>query len=267
MYPIVASDLDGTLLSPQHSLTPFAAETLKSITDLGVHFIFATGRHHVDVRQIREKLGIAAYMITSNGARVHDLTGELIIEHNLPSDIAKGLLSLKYNDPVIMTQVYRHDDWYLSHEPVDDPSFFMESEFAYHCYHPDTIELDGISKIFFTSDNYQELLALEQLLRKQWGDRINVCFSLPICLEVMAAGVSKGTALEEVAQRLGYNISQCIAFGDGMNDVEMLSMTGKGCLMSNAHQRLKDTLYGHEIIGSNAEDAVPHYLRRLYQRV
>ena len=39
---------------------------------------------------------------------------------------------------------------------------------------------------------------------------------------------------------LGYTLSDCIAFGDGMNDAEMLSMAGKGCIMANAHQRLKD---------------------------
>ena len=49
MYQIVASDLDGTLLSPEHSLTDFAAKTLQRVTEQGVSFVFATGRHHVDV--------------------------------------------------------------------------------------------------------------------------------------------------------------------------------------------------------------------------
>jgi hypothetical protein len=49
-----------------------------------------------------------------------------------------------------------------------------------------------------------------------------------------------------------------------MNDAEMLSMAGKGCIMQNAHQRLKDLHPELEVIGSNADDAVPHYLRKLY---
>jgi hydroxymethylpyrimidine pyrophosphatase-like HAD family hydrolase len=49
-----------------------------------------------------------------------------------------------------------------------------------------------------------------------------------------------------------------------MNDVEMLSMSGKGCIMRNAQQRLKDTLPTLEVIGSNADDAVPHTLRKLF---
>ena len=63
MYQVVASDLDGTLLSPDHT-PPYAKETLKLLTARGVNFVFATGRHHVDVGQIRDNLGIKTYMIT-----------------------------------------------------------------------------------------------------------------------------------------------------------------------------------------------------------
>ncbi|MCK8262340.1 HAD hydrolase family protein, partial [Erwinia amylovora] len=45
MYRIVASDLEGTLLLPNHTLSPFARETLQLLTAKGIHFIFATGRH------------------------------------------------------------------------------------------------------------------------------------------------------------------------------------------------------------------------------
>ncbi len=69
---------------------------------------------------------------------------------------------------------------------------------------------------------------------------------------------------EAVAKKLGYSLQDCIAFGDGMNDAEMLSMAGKGCIMGSAHQRLKDLHPELEVIGTNAEDAVPHYLRKLY---
>ena len=203
MYQVVASDLDGTLLSPDHTLSPYAKETLKLLTARGINFVFATGRHHVDVGQIRDNLEIKSYMITSNGARVHDLDGNLIFAHNLDRDIASDLFGVVNDNPDIITNA-------------------------------------------------------------RWGDRVNVSFSTLTCLEVMAGGVSKGHALEAVAKKLGYSLKDCIAFGDGMNDAEMLSMAGKGCIMGSAHQRLKDLHPELEVIGTNAEDAVPHYLRKLY---
>lgn len=72
-------------------------------------------------------------------------------------------------------------------------------------------------------------------------------------------------ALQKVAKLMQHSVKDAIAFGDGMNDKEMLQMAGKGCIMQNAHQLLKDLLPDMEVIGSNVDDAVAHYLRKLYQ--
>ena len=78
---------------------------------------------------------------------------------------------------------------------------------------------------------------------------------------MVCAGVSKGDALQAVAESLGLTLDNCIAFGDGMNDVEMLSMAGKGLIMGTAHEKVMHALPNNEVIGSNADDAVPHYLQ------
>ena len=136
MYHVVASDLDGTLLSPDHRLTPYTKETLRLLTARGVHFVFATGRHHVDVSQMRDNLEIEAYMITSNGARVHNTAGELIFSHNLDEDIARELYALKYDDPDILTNVYRDDEWFLNRHRPEEERYFRESIFTYQVYEP-----------------------------------------------------------------------------------------------------------------------------------
>lgn len=264
MYHVVASDLDGTLLSPDHLLTPYAKETLKLLTAKGVHFVFATGRHHVDVSQIRDNLGIKAYMITSNGARIHDTDGNLLFTHDLDSDIAQSLVEVEQTDSDIVTNVYRGDEWFMNRHRPEDMEYFKEAIFNYSLFKPGSLNADGVSKVFFTCDHHEKLLPLEHAILDRWGDRVNVSFSTLTCLEVMAGGVSKGHALEFVAKIMGYKLSECIAFGDGMNDAEMLSMAGKGCIMGNAHQRLKDLLPELEVVGTNRDDAVPHYLRRLF---
>ncbi|UQY43904.1 sugar/pyridoxal phosphate phosphatase YigL [Erwinia sp. PK3-005] len=264
MYHVVASDLDGTLLSPDHRLTPYTKETLRLLTARGVHFVFATGRHHVDVSQMRDNLEIEAYMITSNGARVHNTAGELIFSHNLDEDIARELYALKYDDPDILTNVYRDDEWFLNRHRPEEERYFRESIFTYQVYEPGLLPTDGISKVFFICDDAEKLVPLEEAILARWGDRVNVSFSFPTCLEVMAGGVSKGHALEEVSKLLGYSLASCISFGDGMNDKEMLIMAQKGYIMRNAHQRLKDLLPEMEVIGTNAEDAVPRKLRELF---
>lgn len=265
MYQVVASDLDGTLLSPVHTITTYTSETLSKLTAKDIHFIFATGRHHVDVAQIRKNLAIDAYMITSNGARVHDLKGKLLTEHNIIPEIAQELFSLYYANKQILTQVFRHDEWFIARDHAKQSEYYVESGFNPRFYHPDTLPTDGVGKIFFTCERQEPLHQLEHSLKQRFGQDVHISFSLPVCLEVMAAGVSKGQALEQLLLQLGYSLDQCIAFGDGMNDKEMLSMVGKGCIMQNAHDRLIDALPQCEVIGSNQHDAVARYLRDLYQ--
>ncbi|MCT8342750.1 MULTISPECIES: sugar/pyridoxal phosphate phosphatase YigL [Photorhabdus] len=265
MYHIVASDLDGTLLSPDHKLTSYTKETLNLLTNKGIHFIFATGRHHVDVAQIRDVLGIDAYMITSNGARVHNAMGELVFSHNVEPEIVHDLCLMEFDNADILTNYYCHDHWYMNRECPEQKEFFQESVFHYQLFERDNFKTDDVCKVYFTCEDHDLLVVLEEKIKTRWGDRVNVSFSLRNCLEVMAGGVSKGHALERVAQSMGYKLSDCIAFGDGMNDFEMLTVAGKGCIMQDAHQRLKDILPEMEVIGSNADDAVSHYLCEMYQ--
>ena len=89
-------------------------------------------------------------------------------------------------------------------------------------------------------------------------------FSLPNCFEVMAKGVCKGTALGEVLKRKGLGYQDAMAFGDGMNDLGMLSQVGKGLLMSNADPDLVTQLPQHERVGENNQDGVACYLERYY---
>lgn len=267
MYPIVASDLDGTLLTPDHRLSDFTKQTLQALRKKDIHFIFATGRHHIDVAQMRNNMEIDAFMITSNGARVHNASGELILSRSIPEALSVDIAQSVHDHSSIYTHIYRADDWLTNKEDRYSLSFFEESAFRYNLFDPFSFPTDDIAKFYFTTNEvsqHGELVALKDHLEQLFGDQINVVFSTLNCLEVMAAGVSKGSALEFVAELLGYQLKDTLAFGDGMNDYEMLSMAGKGCIMQDAPDMLKKQLPHLEVIGSNADDAVPHYLHDLF---
>ncbi len=261
---IVASDLDGTLLGPDHKLSHFSKQTLQELHAKGFTFIFATGRHHVDVAGIREIAGIPAYMITSNGARVHDQNDVEMYHRNVPEELVQNIIDLVSGNERILTHLYHHDSWLISREDEELKAFHNESGFNYQVFDANKAPNDGVAKIFFTnSDRDHELLVkYETLINENFGDQVNVAFSTPFCLEVMGAGVSKGDALQAVAESLNLKLENCIAFGDGMNDVEMLSMAGKGLVMGTAHEKVMRALPNTEIIGSSEDDAVAHYLHK-----
>ncbi|MGL5089125.1 MAG: HAD family hydrolase, partial [Cetobacterium sp.] len=75
---------------------------------------------------------------------------------------------------------------------------------------------------------------------------------------------SKATAIEEVLKREGIKIEDTIAFGDGLNDLEMLSSVGRGFIMGNGSTRLKELLPKNEIIKANSENGVARKLKELF---
>lgn len=259
---IVASDLDGTLLQPNHQLSDFTKQTLKQLHEAGYTFIFATGRHHVDVAGIRELAGIPAYMITSNGARVHDIEDNVLFSHNVPEALVQDIVDVVKHEIEIKIHIYRNDEWLTSKADEELKKFNESSGFSFEMFDVNNAPVDGISKIFFTHESHDYLVKFENMINERFAGKVNVVFSTPWCLEVMGAGVSKGEALEVVATKLGHTLKNCIAFGDGMNDVEMLSMAGKGLVMGSAHEKVFDALPDHQVIGTNTEDAVAHYLKQ-----
>ncbi|MBP6790116.1 MAG: HAD-IIB family hydrolase, partial [Aeromonas sp.] len=115
MFKVVVSDLDGTLLNGQHQISSRTRDTLHRLVDQGVKFVVATGRHHVDVRSIRDALGLDIYLITSNGAVVHDKQDQLVYNQALPSTVAAELIAME-RDPSIHINVYYGDEWLVEEE-------------------------------------------------------------------------------------------------------------------------------------------------------
>jgi hypothetical protein len=99
------------------------------------------------------------------------------------------------------------------------------------------------------------------------GTQLGTTFSLPQTLEVMATGVTKGAALAMLLEERGLSPADVICFGDGLNDLEMLSLVadgqGKALLMDNADPRLHADLPELEVIGSNRDESVARHLDTL----
>ncbi|MDV2857729.1 Cof-type HAD-IIB family hydrolase [Oceanimonas sp. CAM02] len=263
MYDVIVSDLDGTLLNSQHRISGYTQDVLHELTRRGVEFIVATGRHHVDVRAMRDQLGLNVTLVTSNGARIHDAQDKLLHNRSIPPEMVEDLL-FRFRLPEVHLNLYQGDNW-LVEEPLPVLlDFSPDSAFRYRVTDLRRLGMEGIDKVFFAGD-HDQLVKVEDMLLAHFGDRLNITFSLPICLEVMHGEVNKGSAMASLAKQRNTPLERVIAFGDGMNDYEMLRRAGKGVVMANAHTRLQDALPHHDRTLSADEDGVARYLARLYQ--
>ncbi len=259
----VISDLDGTLLNQHHTLSELSKTTIKALRSLDVHFLIATGRHHCDAKIIRDRLDVDAFIIAANGATVLNPAGEVIHQAVMDPDIVEKLLAIETQEG-IYKNMYQEDHWMV--EVVDKvfEDYYQDGDFMYTvCNLKDQLS-KPINKMFFTSKEHELLVPVEKLVREMFGEFVDVTFSMPQCLEIMPKGTNKGSALAETLKHLGIQLEESVAFGDGMNDFEMLSVVGTGYVMQNANEQLKKHLPDNPRVGHHAEDAVAKKIIELF---
>lgn len=264
-FRALVSDMDGTLLNGNHVIGDFTKDTLEKLAQKGVDIVLATGRGYVDVVAQLNNMNIEnAAMVTSNGAEVHDLKGNLIYSNYLPEDIAFEIMQEPFDTKNICLNSYQRDDWFINIEVPSLAKYHKESGFSYQVVDFAKHHGRNTQKVFFIGRTLEDLLPLEKRLKEKYGTHTNVIYSTPQCLEVMNKNVSKATALTQLVAHRNYELNDCIAFGDGLNDVEMLSEVGKGLVMENADPRLIKLVPQLERIGHHQHEAVASYVRAIF---
>lgn len=256
---VVVSDLDGTLLNPQHRISDYTKSIFQELHNQNYLIVVATGRHHLDAMAIIEKLEIPVYLVSSNGARIHSPEKEELFSFNIDSTVVKAALNVEI-DPEITVVLFKENVWQTN--KVSEKLNAFQEELKYHPELVDYKKLEDFSaiKIFFSCDNHEKLVKLKDDILANSSDYLHHAFSLPTCLEFMDKSIDKAIAIEKVLEKEGFTLAEAVSFGDGFNDVQMLSAAGKGLIMGNAPALLKETLPNLEIIATNAEDGVAKYI-------
>ncbi|MCC9070471.1 Cof-type HAD-IIB family hydrolase [Flavobacterium sp. F-65] len=256
---VIITDLDGTLLNPEHKISSYTKSVFQELYNQNYLIIVATGRHHLDALGIIDTLEIPVYLVSSNGARIHSPDKKELFAFNIESDVVKQALSVDV-DPEITTVLFKEDVWLTNRLSEKLNSF--QADLVYHPELVDYSKLEDYSaiKIFFTHDDHEKLVALKDVILSTNSDKLHHAFSLPNCLEFMDKSVDKSVAIAKVLEKENVTFDEAISFGDGFNDVKMLLSTGKGLIMGNAPQNLKNELSHMEVINTNKEDGVAKYL-------
>lgn len=258
---VVISDLDGTLLNAHHKISEYTKTVFQELHNQNYLVIVATGRHHLDAMPLVESLGVPLYLVTSNGARIHSPTKELLFSVNMESDHVKSILSLDI-DPEITTVLFRENVWQTNKHNEKLNSFQTELN-----YHPELVDFSTVEdlsaiKVFFTHEKHFKLLELREQILEHHSDLFSHAFSLPICLEFMDKSVDKSVAIAKILEKENLIFEEAISFGDGFNDENMLKATGKGLVMGNAPDSLKNKLSHLEVILTNDNDGVAKHLHQ-----
>ncbi|NHN24946.1 Cof-type HAD-IIB family hydrolase [Flavobacterium jejuense] len=256
---VIVTDLDGTLLTPEHTISTYTQSIFRALHRQGYSIIVATGRHHKDAMHITKSLDVPIYLVTSNGARIHTPEKELYYAFDIENEAIKSVLALDI-DTAITTVLFKEEVWLTNKENKKLNSFQTEMHYPPQIVDFKTeTDLSAI-KLLFVDDDHEKLQQLDQLIKAQPHNYFETCFSLPICLELMDKRIDKSYAIAKILEKENYTFEEAISFGDGFNDEKMLLATQKALIMGNAPDKLKNKLAHLEVIASNDEDGVAKYI-------
>ncbi len=258
---LVATDLDGTLLRNDQTVSARTRQALFRAAAAGVTLTLVTGRPPRFVRQLAQDLGLDGAAICCNGALVYDVAQDALLEHNPLSaaDASAIAHDLRAAAPGVTFAVER--GLLFSCEPgycalrgrLWDGRV---EELQALCAQP-------VTKLLMLHPT-QLAEELYPMARDIVGQRGAVTYSSRHYIEVSAVGVTKAATLARLCQRLEIAPAEVAAFGDMPNDADMLRWAGHGVAVANAHAEALAA--ASHVTASNMDDGVALALEKLLDR-
>ena len=256
---LVASDLDGTLLRPDETVSERTRAALAAARDAGITVVLVSGRPPRSLGPIAERIGVGGIAICANGALVWDLdTGTMVDSSPLAAELAARLVrTLREAIPGVLFAVElegcfgREAGW--SDTPVAAAPEVLEG---------DALELIGgpVIKLLVRHPSLP-FAELAERARAAVGDDAVATWAGLRLVEISAAGVTKAFALERLCRRLGVAAGEVVAVGDMPNDLAMLAWAGTAVAVANAAREVLDA--ADEVTAANTEDGVALLLERI----
>lgn len=258
-YKLVCSDLDGTLLRRDMTVSEENKKAIREMAELGVAFVASSGRAHTGLAEDVVNCDEIRYLISSNGAVIYDKKQKKnIVTSFMPESVAERMFSVvtKYdteifvhcngimhvNDRLVAERDYDHyniNSYYSGF--IEETGVRVEStpDFAMR-----TGNLEMIT-VFFHSDE-----ELNECVKKILAmGEYKVVSSCAFNIEIFYKESGKGASLKALAKHLGIPIEDTISVGDSTNDMPMIEAAGLGLATENAFPELKEA----------ADEVICHY--------
>ncbi|MVA77484.1 HAD-IIB family hydrolase [Auraticoccus sp. F435] len=257
---LVVSDLDGTFLSPDGTVSDVNAAAVADALAAGIEVLFATGRPPGWLGVIAD-LGLSStVVIASNGALVYDVASERVLRRrSIPqrsletvvADLVEALPGLRFG--------------------VEDGfTFRCTPDYVFRAGNADRVRRVGREELVGQQEAVKLLAQHEELAPDELaavvapvvGDRLTVTHSAIDgwgLLEMSGPGVTKASTLAAWCDERGIAADEVAAFGDMPNDRAMLEWVGRPHVMAHAHPSLADLRA--TVVGSNLESAVGRTIR------
>lgn len=246
---MIVTDLDGTLLKDDKSISAYTENVIKQLRNSGILFVVATAR---PIRAVKTFLPGVNYdaAIFHNGAVIMDhetLLKKLGIKN--PSKIVNAILD---DNPDYKIAVESNDVMYSNFNAGEiwpGIDYIRTSDFK-------ELEHSYAEKVIVDAHSMEEM----NKLMKYMSDELYMLPSENRIITIHNIQSSKMNGIKTLAERYDISLSQIVTFGDDYNDIDMLSSCGIGVAVENALPEVKKA--AKEITESNEQDGVAKWLER-----
>lgn len=266
MKKLYITDLDGTLLTSEASVSDRTKNLINSLIDKGVLFSLATARTHATVSEMFSDVKLNVPLVMMNGVIIYDPTENKVVSSaDIPRSAAEKVLGVfeKHGKAPMLyypdgnkINIYFSD---LNNNYQQDYINLRNESGIKHFHYSEKLRIMDHLIYIVTLDPREELQEIYEEITKIDGvncmfysDNYTGCYFL----EVLSSEVNKGTAASFVKDYIG--AEKMIAFGDNLNDIPLFEAADEAYAVSNGHERLKAIADG--VIGDNNSDAVATFI-------
>ena len=261
MYKLIASDMDGTLLRSDRTISDETKNAILKIREKGVIFVLCTGRPLIAVEKYNKMLNLNCPVIIYNGAQIFDFASRKVLyEKYLDIEYAKFAWDEGCKKSL---EIYVWADNELYTNFINDKvyDYIIESHAEIHKIN-DISDLSGkkITKIIWDEEPDKIKKYIKELDEIKLFEKVNYCTSMPYYLEFFNLQTSKKVAIQKLGEKYNIKREEIIAIGDGKNDAEMIEYAGLGVAMENASDDVKK--YADVIAKRNNDDGVLEIIKK-----
>lgn len=236
MVKLISVDMDGTFLNDDKEMSPEFDKVFKALKEKNVKFCAASGRQLASLKTVFDKYKDQMLFVAENGA-VMEIDGQSIVNATLTREISdKFLARLKELDDMRIlyctsdySYIDRTDDESMENARIYLPKFEIVKDVAH------IEELPVKISVHSKNGYYNDF----KLLVEEFSDEASICTSGFDWLDIVPKGTNKGTAIAKMQAMLGISPKETMAFGDQMNDFEMINQAYHSYAMDNAIDKIK----------------------------
>ena len=252
---IVFSDVDGTLLNSEHKMLDGTKYAIQKLHEKDIPFVIISARSPSGIYPILEENGFSCPIICYSGALILDENKNTVYSSGFNREIAEKVISfIEKENFDCCWNLYSGDNWIVkdkSDERVITEENIVRTEAVSGSV--ESLSIDAkIGKILCIC-NPEKTDEIENKIKKNFPD-LSVVKSFHTMIEIMAPGITKGSAVLELCKLWNIDVKRAAAFGDNFNDVEMLEVVGFPFLMENAPDELKQRF--KTITDSNNDEGI-----------